>query len=262
MGSAGRTAVIWGGSFMFIGVAVKELPALLIVLGTRGHCRRDSAAHSPFHWIGSLPNRPPRPGFACGGMAILNNAIPFTLISWGQHHIAQRAWRRSSMQQRLCLQRFSWRWRALSQSPFARPLHWIIGFVGVVVLQGGGLQQSRDAKPWHSRGDGRLNLLWLVCTLVEKDADGHSAANNQPHCQLLLSTGIMAVIVLLFSDLSLYANASMQDVGCTCRTGGTFNVNRLPSVLPDHRTRGAILRLAGNDAGSRICHRTGLSGSR
>jgi drug/metabolite transporter (DMT)-like permease len=79
-------AAIWGGSFMFIGVAVKELPALLIVLA---RVAMASAILLPVHFllIGKLP-ADSKSWIACAGMSIMNNVIPFTLITWGQHHIA------------------------------------------------------------------------------------------------------------------------------------------------------------------------------
>ena len=79
-------AAIWGGSFMFIGIAVKELPALLIVLA---RVAMAAAILLPIHFIilGQLPTNS-KSWIACAGMSIMNNVIPFTLISWGQHHIA------------------------------------------------------------------------------------------------------------------------------------------------------------------------------
>ena len=79
-------AIVWGGSFFFNGVAVRELPsftlvwlrvavaavALLAVMRLTGeHLPRDRHAWTAFV-----------------GMAILNNVLPFVLIVWGQHHIA------------------------------------------------------------------------------------------------------------------------------------------------------------------------------
>ena len=79
-------AVLWGGSFFFNGVAVRELPpvtlvwlrvavaavALLGVMRLLGHCMpRDRRV-----WAAIL------------GMGLLNNVVPFALIVWGQHHIA------------------------------------------------------------------------------------------------------------------------------------------------------------------------------
>ena len=78
-------SLIWGGSFLFIAIAVKELPALLIVLARVGLA---ALIIIPAHLliIGKLP-RDLKTWIACGGMSIMNNVLPFTAISWGQHHI-------------------------------------------------------------------------------------------------------------------------------------------------------------------------------
>lgn len=79
-------ATVWGGSFFFNGIAVRELPVftvvvsrvalaaiiLLVVLRLRGErMPRDRRVWAAFF-----------------GMGLLNNAIPFSLIVWGQQHIA------------------------------------------------------------------------------------------------------------------------------------------------------------------------------
>ena len=79
-------SVLWGGSFFFNGVAVRELPSLTIVL-----VRVGLAAVTLWAVLTLLNIRMPRmkglwPAFF--GMGLLNNAIPFTLFVWGQHHIA------------------------------------------------------------------------------------------------------------------------------------------------------------------------------
>ena len=79
-------SVIWGGSFYTIGVAVKELPALTIVV-----TRVTLAAAGLWVFMKLAGIRMPRERkvwLAFAGMGLLNNAIPFTLIVWGQHHIA------------------------------------------------------------------------------------------------------------------------------------------------------------------------------
>lgn len=79
-------SVLWGGTFLFAALAVKEIPpftlvfarvaiaaaALLIVLRAQGHA-------FPGEGPGWLP---------FFGMGLLNNAIPFSLIFLGQTHIA------------------------------------------------------------------------------------------------------------------------------------------------------------------------------
>lgn len=79
-------SVVWGGSFLFVGVAVKELPPLTIVA-----LRVVMAAIALRLVLAVLRMPMPRGRQAWAaflGMGILNNAIPFSLIVWGQSHIA------------------------------------------------------------------------------------------------------------------------------------------------------------------------------
>jgi drug/metabolite transporter (DMT)-like permease len=78
-------AILWGGSFFFVGVAVQALPPLTIVtlrvglaaialhLWSRAAGQRVQAGHL---WVDFL------------GMGLLNNVIPFSLIVWGQTQIS------------------------------------------------------------------------------------------------------------------------------------------------------------------------------
>ncbi|MEJ1158150.1 DMT family transporter [Prosthecomicrobium sp. N25] len=77
---------LWGGSFLFNGVAVAELPpvtlvflrvalaaaVLVAVLGARGERVRPTMAEARDAAV----------------MGLLNNVVPFVLIVWGQKHIA------------------------------------------------------------------------------------------------------------------------------------------------------------------------------
>ncbi|WP_285164481.1 DMT family transporter [Shewanella goraebulensis] len=79
-------SILWGGSFFFIGVVVNELPPLTIVT-----LRVAIAAVTL--WLiatilGHKPPKAPRIWLAFLGMGLLNNAIPFVLIVWGQTQIA------------------------------------------------------------------------------------------------------------------------------------------------------------------------------
>jgi drug/metabolite transporter (DMT)-like permease len=78
-------AVLWGGSFFFVGIAVQALPPLTIVtvrvglaaialhLWSRAAGQRLQTGHL---WADFL------------GMGLLNNVIPFSLIVWGQTQIS------------------------------------------------------------------------------------------------------------------------------------------------------------------------------
>jgi drug/metabolite transporter (DMT)-like permease len=79
-------SMLWGGSFFFVGVAVKALPPLTIVL------LRVAIAAIALHIV-LRATRTAMPWdsktwLAFLGMGLLNNAIPFSLIVWGQTQIA------------------------------------------------------------------------------------------------------------------------------------------------------------------------------
>jgi len=80
-------AVIWGGAFFFIGVAVKHVPPLTYVW-----LRLSIAAVAMWIYVkarvGSL-GLPRQVWGAIVLLAILNNALPFALFGWGQTHIAR-----------------------------------------------------------------------------------------------------------------------------------------------------------------------------
>ena len=78
-------SIIWGGSFFFVGVAVKEMTPLTIVM-----CRVSLAALVLLAYVrlsGARMPTDPRLWGAFFVMGALNNLIPFSLIVWGQTHI-------------------------------------------------------------------------------------------------------------------------------------------------------------------------------
>jgi drug/metabolite transporter (DMT)-like permease len=79
-------AVIWGGAFMFIGVAVKHVHPLTYVW-----LRLTIAAAGMWVALKISRGRLGLPREVWGSillLALLNNALPFTLFGWGQTHIA------------------------------------------------------------------------------------------------------------------------------------------------------------------------------
>jgi drug/metabolite transporter (DMT)-like permease len=79
-------STLWGGSFFFVGVAVRSLPPFTIVA-----LRLGLAAVALNVIVPAVGLRMPgdwRQWLAFLGMGVLNNAIPFSLIVWGQTHIA------------------------------------------------------------------------------------------------------------------------------------------------------------------------------
>ncbi len=79
-------SILWGGSFFFVGVAVKALPPLTIV--SLRVTLASITLLAVVHFSGlRLPMRR-EVWIAFLGMSLLNNVIPFSLIVWGQTHIA------------------------------------------------------------------------------------------------------------------------------------------------------------------------------
>lgn len=75
-------SVLWGGTFLFVGLAVRELPPLVIVLARVWIA---AAALLFLHRLlqGPLP-RDSRSWVSFAVMAFINNVIPFTLFTYGQ----------------------------------------------------------------------------------------------------------------------------------------------------------------------------------
>lgn len=78
-------SVLWGGSFFFVGVAVRDLPPFSIVTARVGLAAL--ALLVLLRLLGHRLPRDPRVLAAFLGMGMLNNALPFSLIVWGQGHI-------------------------------------------------------------------------------------------------------------------------------------------------------------------------------
>lgn len=79
-------SLLWGGSFFFVAIAVADLPTLTIVVTRVG-----LAALTLWGIVllmGRAMPKDPSVWAAFFVMGLLNNAVPFALIVWGQHSIA------------------------------------------------------------------------------------------------------------------------------------------------------------------------------
>jgi drug/metabolite transporter (DMT)-like permease len=197
-------SLIWGGSFLFIAIAVKELPALLIVLARVGLA---AALLIPVHlfWIGKLP-RDARTWLACGGMSVMNNVIPFTAISWGQHHITGGLASVINATTPMFAALFM-ALAGLEGITRRKAVALGLGLLGVLILKGGGF------------GDLGAQTLGILAVLVASACYGLSAPWSKrmltgipplttATLQLTISTVLMAIIVALFADVTDYAAAS------------------------------------------------------
>jgi drug/metabolite transporter (DMT)-like permease len=126
-------AAIWGASFMFIEVALEDLEpatlmaarvliaaaALLTLLAVRGS-------------LGSL-RRAGWQGFALG---IINSALPFTLIAWGQQYIDSGVAAIANASVPIWVAVFAIWMRHSERATGARLLGIVLGLVGVGILTG------------------------------------------------------------------------------------------------------------------------------
>ncbi len=197
-------SLIWGGSFLFVGIAVKELPALLIVLARVGMA---ALILLPIHLIvlGRLP-RNAKTWIACGGMSIMNNAIPFTLISWGQHHITGGL----ASVVNATTPMFATIFMALAAYEaitMRKAIALVIGFVGVVILQGADFSDLGN-QTWGILAVAVASLFYGLSAPWSKKMLVGIPPLTTATCQLSLSTLIMTAIVLLFADPGQYAAAA------------------------------------------------------
>ena len=79
-------SVVWGGSFFFNGIALQEFPTLSIVTSRVGLAALALLFLMKMLGQGIQLNRQILKAFF--GMSFLNNVVPFSLIVWGQQHIA------------------------------------------------------------------------------------------------------------------------------------------------------------------------------
>ncbi|MDE2383286.1 MAG: DMT family transporter [Alphaproteobacteria bacterium] len=200
----GLLSLIWGGSFFFVGVAVKELPALLIVFA-----RVSIAALIliPIHLIsqGPLP-RDAKTWISCGVMSLMNNVVPFTAISWGQHSIGSGL---ASV-----LNATSPMFAALFMVLFGlegliprRAVALVLGLAGVIVLKGGGF------------GDLGPQTLGILAVTLASASYGLSAPWSKTRlmglpplttatCQLTVSSCVMGLLAFGFSTPAQYLTIS------------------------------------------------------
>src|SRR3954465_13573250 len=81
-------AAIWGASFMFIKVAVREISPATLIAGRLGLAALTLALLPPFTVGMSAHTQPLRASWRCRRVvALVNTAVPFWLLSWGETRI-------------------------------------------------------------------------------------------------------------------------------------------------------------------------------
>lgn len=199
-------SVIWGGSYLFVGIAVKDLSPLVIVMA---RVVIAAAALLPLHFllVGPLP-RDRSAWTAIIGLSILNNIIPFILIVSGQTMIASGLASVINATSPLFGVAFI---AAAGLEPLVprKVMGIVIGIAGVAVLKGGTLLGQ------GSQSTGILLCLgaaasYGVGSLWAKMKLGNTPPLSMATGQLLCSSAIMAVLAFSFDSPSQLIDASWE----------------------------------------------------
>lgn len=199
-------SVIWGGSYLFVGIAVKDLSPLVIVMA---RVVIAAAALLPLHLIliGPLP-RDREAWTAIVGLSILNNVIPFTLIVTGQTMIASGL--ASVINATSPLFGVAFIAMAGLDPLIPRKLFGILmGIAGVAVLKGGSLfgENSQSIGILLCLGAAAsygVGSLWARMNLK------NTAPLSMATGQLLCSSVIMTILAFSFDNPSQLIDASKE----------------------------------------------------
>jgi drug/metabolite transporter (DMT)-like permease len=190
-------SLIWGGSFLFIAIAVKELAALQIVLA---RVVIAAAVLIPVHLMfqGPLP-RDKQTWIAAGGMSVMNNVIPFTLITWGQHFITGGV----ASVVNATTPMFAAVFMALAGLEAITPRKAIalfIGLIGVAVLQGVNFS-GLSAQSMGILAVALASAFYGLSAPWSKKMLIGIPPLTTATCQLMISTVLMTVIALVLGDV-------------------------------------------------------------
>ncbi|HSO18212.1 MAG TPA: DMT family transporter [Desulfosarcina sp.] len=193
-------SMIWGGSFFFIGVAVKAMTPLTIVL-----CRVGLAASILLVVVRLTGRRlpaSPRLWSAFFVMGALNNLIPFSLIVWGQTHID------SSLASILnattpifsvVLAHWLTREERLTAN---RTAGVIVGWIGVAVLIG-----TESLGGFGAQGLGQLAVLGASCAYACAAIYGRRFRKHDP---VVVATGMLCASTIMMLPVALIVERPWQ----------------------------------------------------
>lgn len=133
-------AVLWGGSFLFNAIALRDLPVLTVVF-----LRVFLAALVLILVLRAANEHLPRGAQVWRALFVLgflNNALPFSLIVWGQQHIEAGVGSILNATTPLFTVVFAHVLTTDERLDRGRIVGVVLGFLGVVVMIGGGIGQA------------------------------------------------------------------------------------------------------------------------
>ncbi len=142
-------AAIWGASFMFIEIALDDLApttlmtARLAIAAVILTCVM-IARYGRHTTVRELRNI----GWAGFGLGVVNSALPFTLIAWGQEHIDSGVAAIANASTPIFVAVLAIRYRASERATGGRMAGIVLGLVGIAVLTGA----QPEASWWAAAG--------------------------------------------------------------------------------------------------------------
>jgi len=186
-------SILWGGSFFFVGVAVKEVPPLTIVFCRVGlasiillgivYLKGDKMPASPSLWGGFII------------LGVLNNLIPFSLIVWGQTHIESglaSILNATTPIFSVVLAHLLTREERLTTNRVSGVL---IGWIGVTVLIG-----IESLKGFGIEVIGQIAVLGAACSYACAAIYGRRFKDLSP---LVVATGMLCSSTIMMTPLAL-----------------------------------------------------------
>ncbi len=133
----GLLASFWGSAFIFMELALPTFSPVAVVMGRMSIA---AVVLNGLVWqggfvAGKAKSLPPLTWIKCGGLSIVSNLLPFTLIVWGQQYISASLASILIAAAPLFTVLIAALWANEKLTP-ARALGVVLGFAGVVVLVG------------------------------------------------------------------------------------------------------------------------------
>jgi drug/metabolite transporter (DMT)-like permease len=141
-------SVLWGGSFFFAKLAIADLQPLTVVFARVGLAAL--ALHLLLGVVGASQFRRGTPWAAYFAMGALNNALPFSLIFWGQAHIASGVAAILNATTPLFTVVVAHRFTADEKLDAQKASALVLGLAGTVVLIGPDVLVNAGAGAWAS----------------------------------------------------------------------------------------------------------------
>jgi len=213
LGSLVLLSLLWGSAFLFIDVIVEEVEPLTTVAA---RLLIASLVLAPAAWLTRSGLPPPSAWGAVALMAVLNNAVPFSLITAAQEHIDSSL--AAALIGTMPLFVLLLTMATGTESPtWERSLGLGIGFVGAVVIVGPDLTDITDSSSVSQLAVLAASLSYAVSTVVARQW-AHGPPLSLSAAQLVIAALVMAPIALIVEGphdggLSLRVAAALIALG-------------------------------------------------